>query len=67
MDTLLESAARILEIESRQDAALKQLAELEERLERVLAEWLPSPAQAACDAARLAPPPAAASSAIKAP
>lgn len=42
MDTLLETAARIVEIESRQDDALRQLAELERRVAQVLAEVLPA-------------------------
>jgi hypothetical protein len=41
MDSLSETAERILEIESRQDEALEQLAELERRIEQVLAEHLP--------------------------
>jgi hypothetical protein len=56
MDTLLETAARILEIESRQDDALRQLAELERQIAQLLAEFLPAPAQGASDAVRsLAP------------
>ena len=52
MDTLLETAARILEIESRQDDALRQLAELERRVTQVLAEFLPATPQAAFEADR---------------
>jgi hypothetical protein len=44
MNCEIDSAARILEIEARQDDALRQLAELELRIEQVLAEFLP-PAQ----------------------
>jgi hypothetical protein len=50
MDTLLETAARISEIESRQDDALRQLAELERRIAQVLAEFLPASEQTASDA-----------------
>lgn len=37
-----EAAARILDIESRQDEVLKQLDELERRVAAVLAEYLPA-------------------------
>jgi predicted Zn-dependent peptidase len=40
MDSLSDSAARILEIESRQDEALRELETLELRIEQVLAEQL---------------------------
>ena len=46
MDNLLEATARIVEIESRQDDVLRQLAELERRVEQVLAEFLPASPQA---------------------
>lgn len=36
-----DTAGRILEIEARQDEALRQLEELERRVEQVLAEYLP--------------------------
>ena len=39
-DTLSDPAARILDIEARQDEALLQLADLELRIEQVLAECL---------------------------
>ena len=41
MDCESDTTARILEIEARQDDALRQLAELERRVEQVLAEYLP--------------------------
>ena len=41
MDSLSDSARRILEIEARQDEALKQLEALERQIEQVLAEHLP--------------------------
>lgn len=40
MDSLSDSASRILEIEARQDDALRQLEALESRIEQVLAEQL---------------------------
>jgi hypothetical protein len=40
MQLCSEPAARILEIEARQDEALRLLAELEQRTEQVLAESL---------------------------
>ncbi|HEV3136530.1 MAG TPA: hypothetical protein VGZ26_01475 [Pirellulales bacterium] len=46
MHSLSESAIRILEIESRQDEALRQLAELERLVERALSESLPLAKQA---------------------
>jgi hypothetical protein len=46
MDNLLEATARIVEIESRQDDVLRQLAELERRVAQVLAEFLPAAPQA---------------------
>lgn len=45
MDSLSVSA-RILDIETRQDEALRQLDVLERELERVLAEHLPAPVAA---------------------
>ena len=47
MDTLIDTTARISEIESRQDDALAQLADLERRIEQVLAEFIPPAIQAA--------------------
>ncbi len=41
MDSRSDSAARILEIEARQDDALGQLEALERRVEAVLAEYVP--------------------------
>ena len=41
MHSSSESAVRMLEIESRQDEALRQLAELELQVERALTESLP--------------------------
>jgi len=41
MHSRSESAARILEIEARQDDALGQLEALERRVEAVLAEYVP--------------------------
>jgi hypothetical protein len=41
MESLAETAARILDIEARQDDALSQLAALERRIEQVLAQHLP--------------------------
>jgi hypothetical protein len=41
MHLLSESAVRVLEIETMQDEALRALAELETRLERLLAEAMP--------------------------
>ena len=40
MDSISDSANRMFEIEARQDEALQQLAELERRVEQVLAEHL---------------------------
>ena len=47
MDSFADTAARILEIEARQDEALQQLAELERRVEQVLAAFLPTASQSA--------------------
>jgi hypothetical protein len=52
MDTLTETSARILEIESRQDDALRQLAELERQIEQVLAACGGTPVQKVSDANR---------------
>ena len=41
MDNLNDPTAKILEIEARQDEALRQLAELERQLEQVLAQYTP--------------------------
>jgi hypothetical protein len=42
MDALSETAIRLLDIEARQDDVLRQLEELERRIEQVLAEHLPA-------------------------
>ena len=42
MDSLSETAARILEIETRQDGVLRELAALDRQVERILAECLAS-------------------------
>ena len=47
MDSLSQSGRRILEIETRQDELLRQLAALEQRIEQVLAEQTPLPVAAA--------------------
>ena len=39
MDTLSDTTARILDIESRQDDAIRQLIELENRLEQILRQY----------------------------
>jgi hypothetical protein len=44
MDSISAAARRVLDIEARQDEALRQLDLLERELERVLAEHLPAPA-----------------------
>ena len=41
MDSISDTTRRILEIEARQDEALRELEALERRLEQVLAEYLP--------------------------
>jgi tetrahydromethanopterin S-methyltransferase subunit G len=41
MDSLAESTARLVDIEARQDELLRQLDELERRIEQVLAEYAP--------------------------
>lgn len=41
MDSISDTTRRILEIEARQDEALRELDALERRLEQVLAEFLP--------------------------
>ncbi len=41
MATLTDSAAKIQELEARQDEALRQLEELEQRIAEVLAEYAP--------------------------
>jgi hypothetical protein len=41
MDSISDTTRRILEIEARQDDALRELEALERRLEQVLAEYLP--------------------------
>ena len=41
MDRLSEAAARILDLEARQDDVLRQLEELERQVEAVLAQHLP--------------------------
>jgi hypothetical protein len=51
MDTLSDSAARVLDIEARQDDALRQVEELERRVEQVLAEHLPALAKMASHSA----------------
>ena len=43
MDSFSDTTRRILEIEARQDDALRELEALERRLEQVLAEYLPLP------------------------
>ncbi len=45
MNCEIDSAVRILDIEARQDDALRQLADLELRIEQVLAEFLPPAAK----------------------
>jgi hypothetical protein len=45
MDCNLESAFDPVEIEARQDAVLRDLTELEQRIEAVLAEYLGTPAK----------------------
>jgi len=42
MDSLADTTARILDLEARQDEALRQLKALEQRLEQVLAEYSPA-------------------------
>jgi hypothetical protein len=42
MDSISDTTRRILEIEARQDEALRELDLLERRLEQVLAEYLPT-------------------------
>ncbi len=46
MDSLSESTARLVDIEARQDEVLRQLDELERRIEQVLAEYAPLAAKA---------------------
>jgi hypothetical protein len=41
MDSINDTTRRILEIEARQDEALRELGALERRLGQVLAEYLP--------------------------
>jgi hypothetical protein len=41
MQDTLDTTARVVELEARQDEALRQLAELERRIDAVLAEVLP--------------------------
>jgi hypothetical protein len=41
MELISDTTRRILEIEARQDDALRELEALERRLEQVLAEYLP--------------------------
>ena len=41
MDSITDTTRRILEIEARQDEALRELDALERRLQEILAEYLP--------------------------
>ena len=41
MQDTLDTTARVVELEARQDEALRQLAELERRIDAVLADLLP--------------------------
>ena len=47
MDALSDSTARVLDIEARQDDVLRQLEELERRLDQILAEYSPAPSSSA--------------------
>jgi hypothetical protein len=54
MDSIPDSATRFLEIEARQDEALQQLAELERRVEQVLAACLTAATRSAAGASNAA-------------
>ncbi len=47
MNATPDSLAHVVELEARQDEAMRQLVELDERIEAVLREAMPSTAEAA--------------------
>ncbi len=55
MQDTLDTTALVAELEARQDEALRQLAELERRIDAVLADLLPKPQRAAEVPAAAAP------------